>query len=145
MTIYKRKNGYYYTHFTIRGQQVHRKLYTKDYNEAKRLEAKLKADFFKTIELGELTAFKNITLSELIKLYQKQSVLDGKKSRSTDNSRFKVFNTFFKPLTKVKSITLDDIEKLKEYLLDNKELSTVTVNRYLELLSALFTYGVRND
>lgn len=145
MTIYKRKNGYYYTHFTIRGQQVHRKLYTKDYNEAKRLEAKLKADFFKAIELGELTAFKNITLSELIKLYQKQSELDGKKSRSTDNSRFKVFNTFFKPLTKVKSITIDDIEKLKEYLLDNKELSTVTVNRYLELLSALFTYGVKHE
>ena len=145
MTIYKRKNGFFYTHFTIKGQQVHRKLHTKDYNEAQRLEAKLKADVFKAIELGEPTAFKNITISELIKLYQRQSELDKKKSRSTDNSRFKVFNAFFKPLTQVKAITIDDIEKFKEYLLEEKELSTVTINRYLELLSALFTYGVEHE
>lgn len=145
MAIYKRKNGFFYTHFTIKGQQVHRKLHTKDYNEAQRLEAKLKADVFKAIELGEPTAFKNITISELIKLYQRQSELDKKKSRSTDNSRFKVFNAFFKPLTQVKAITIDDIEKFKEYLLEEKELSTVTINRYLELLSALFTYGVEHE
>ena len=145
MSIYKRKNGYYYTHFTIKGQQVHRKLHTKDYNEAQRLEAKLKADLFKAIELGEPTAFKNITISELIKMYQKQSELDDKKSRDTDNSRFKVFNAFFKPLTQIKSIKVDDVEDLKEYLLDEKEVSPITVNRYLQLLSALFTYAVNHE
>ena len=145
MCIYKRKNGYYYTHYTIKGQQVHRKLHTKDYNEAQRLEAKLKADLFKAIELGEPTAFKNITISELIKMYQKQSELDDKKSRDTDNSRFKVFNAFFKPLTQIKSIKVDDVEDLKEYLLDEKEVSPITVNRYLQLLSALFTYAVNHE
>lgn len=94
MTLYKRKNGYYYTHFEIKTHQVHNKLYTKDLNEAKRLEAKLRADLFKAIELGELYKFKSITISELIKKYQKQSELDNKKSRDTDNSRFKVFNAF---------------------------------------------------
>lgn len=134
MGLYKRKNGFYYTHFTIKGQQVHRKLHTKDYNEALRLEAKLRADLFKAIEFGELTAFKRITLSELIKKYQKQSELDNKKSRDTDNSRFKVFNAFFKPLTQVKDIRVDDIEDLKEYLLDKKEVSPTTINRYLNYL-----------
>lgn len=145
MTLYKRKNGYYYTHFSIKRRQVHRKLHTKDYNEALRLEAKLKADLFKAIELGELSRFMNITISELIIQYQRQSEINQKKSRDTDNSRFKVFNSFFKPLTHVKSIKIDDIEDLKEYLLDEKEVTTTTVNRYLELLSALFTYAVNHD
>lgn len=145
MSVYQRKNGYYYTHFSIKKHQVHRKLHTKDYNEANRLEAKLRADLFKAIELGELTAFKRITLSEVIKKYQKQSELDNKKSRDTDNSRFKVFNAFFKPLTPIKDIKVDDVEDLKEYLLDEKEVSPITVNRYLQLLSALFTYAVNHE
>ena len=142
MTLEKRANGFYYTHFSIKGQQVHRKLHTTDFNEAKKLEAKLKADLFKAIELGDLTAFKSIAICKLIKQYQKQSELDNKKSRNTDNSRFKVLNEFFKPLTPIKDIKVDKIEQLKEYLLEEKEVSTTTVNRYLELLSALLSYAV---
>lgn len=145
MTIYRKENGYYYTHFTLKGKQVHRKLNTKNKNEAVALEAKLRADFFKAIELGDTSFLVSVTLSELITMYQKQSELDNKKSRDTDNSRFKVINSFFKPLTKIKNITVSDIEKFKEYLLEEKQVSTTTVNRYLELLSALFSYAMKHD
>ncbi len=66
MSVLRKSNGFYYSKFSIQGHVVHRKLTTKDLNEAKKLEAKLKADLFKNIELGNTFAPENISLNELI-------------------------------------------------------------------------------
>ena len=142
MSITKR-NGKFYCRFQIDGER-HHFLCTgaKDEREAKKIEQ----GFMYKIQQQQNGVIpkelEKITVNKLLKKYLEYSELN-KKSYYTDLSRSKLIKKYFGETTLISNIKPEQIEKFKEFLI-NEGRSKTTVNKYLTQLHTAFKMAVDN-
>ncbi len=144
LSVTQRKNGKWYTKFTINGVTKHKlcagattKKQAEEIENA--YKYKLQQQLNGVIPMEE----KKVTVDKGCDKFLEHSELN-KKSYKQDKSRIKVIREFFKKCKYINNIKLDDIEQFKRYLL-NRGLKKITVNKYLEVLSKMFNIAIRND
>lgn len=143
MTIYK-KNDKYYCRFKIHGEQKHLLCQgARSLSEAQAIEDAEKFKLRQQQAGLKDRKLKSITVAVFVKEYNKYSERN-KKSYKTDESRGKIIEKYFSSSKLIQKITPENIEKFKQYLLDEGK-SKATVNRYLEQLSSMFTLAINNE
>lgn len=164
MSAYRRKNGKYYCRFQVDGKRYHVLCKgAKSLREAERYEVlkiseiieanEQKAQEEKESLINYKTDQQNhrveaeppgkIKLSFLCDYYILCSK-DRKKSIRQDICRVAIIENFFNKDKYISDIKPQHVEAFKRYLLD-KGRSKVTVNRYLEILSRMFTIAIDSD
>ena len=143
MTISKR-NGKYYCRFQIDGERHHYLCAgAKDEKQALKIEQgfmyKVQQQQNGVIPRNKTRIKLNILYAELLKYSQL-----NKKSWKHDVCRLKLIKECWKNKKYTDEIKPDDVEDLKIFLLD-RDLSKQTVNRYVELVSKMFSIGIENE
>ncbi len=142
MPVYQKNNGKWYCRFQIDGERHHFLCAgAKDEKDAKKLECQF---MFKVQQQqnGVVPKEDNKTTQSVIKYYLQYA--ENKKSYQTDKSRMKLIAEFFKKIKYIKDIKSENVEQFKQYLL-KRDITKVTVNRYLEILNKMFNMAIDND
>ena len=143
MTITK-KNGKYYSRFQINGERHHYLCSgATSMKEAEKMESAFKYKLMQQQNGVIPRESKKVSFETLTNVYLKYSETN-KKSYKQDKSRVAIIKEYFKGTKYIKDIKANDIEQFKMFLLSNSRSKT-TVNRYLEILSKMFTMAVDNE
>ena len=144
MTITKR-NGKYYCRFQIDGERHHYLCSgATSMKEAEKMEAAFKYKVQQQ-QNGVIPKEENkkITLGKVLDNFLAYSELN-KKTYTHDKGRVSIILSYWKETKAAEDICPNDIDKLKLFLL-NEGKSKVTVNLYLDLLSAAFNRAILDD
>lgn len=144
MTIYKKKNKWYYQ-FMLNGERKHG-LCTgaSDKKEAEKYENILKFRLAQQQNGVIPREEKNIQLCKLIEYY-KNYAKNNKKTYKTDIYTLQIISDYFGQNMVVQKITPNKIEEFKKYLKTERKVKNSTVNHYLTLLSKMFNVGIDNE
>ena len=143
MSVYK-KNGKYYCRFQIDGERHH---YLCNGATTEKEARKIEDGFRYKVQQQQNGIIskkeKNLKFSVLIDLYCKYSKTNNKAYKN--NIYFlKTIINFFGNNTNSNKIQPKDIEAFKEYLKNTKKLKNSSINRYLHVLSRIFSLGKSN-
>lgn len=144
MTITKR-NGKYYCRFQIDGERHHYLCSgATSMKEAEKMEAAFKYKVQQQ-QNGVIPKEENkkITLGKVLDNFLAYSELN-KKTYTHDKGRVSIILSYWKETKAAEDICPNDIDKLKLFLL-NEGKSKVTVNLYLDLLSAAFNRAILDN
>lgn len=141
MTVYKNTKGKYYCRFQIDGERHHYLCRgATNEKEAKKLESQF---MFKVQQQQNGVIAKDIkkcTLNKVLNNFLVYSQLN-KKTYTHDRGRVNIILKFWKSMKDAESVTPKDIDELKNYLLQEGK-SEVTINLYLDLLSAAYNRAI---
>lgn len=141
MTITKR-NGKYYCRFQVNGERHHYLCKgATDLPTAKSMESMYLVAVEKQ-QYGVIPSTpKNIkiTLTKLLNLYKEYNKVNNRQREPKE--KVNAFNEFFGKVDAVK-IKPKDIEQLRKWLKEKKNLSASTINRYISCLSKAYNLGI---
>lgn len=144
MSVYKKPNGKWYCRFQIDGERHHYlcngAICQKD---AEKIESAFKYKLMQQINGVIPKEKEKIKLSVIYDDFLKYSQTN-KISWKHDDGRLKIIKEFWKNKKYAEDVKPDDIEELKIHLL-NRGLSKATVNKYLTIVSKMFSLAIDND
>ncbi len=143
MAVYRKNNGKYYCQFQINGERIHRLCVgATTIKEAEKIENALKYKLQQQQNGIIPREPKKIKLKTIIQLYDEYAKIN-KKSYGRD-AFTKYIGEYFGRGTYTNEITIEKIEKFKEWLKTERESTNSTINKYLAALSKMFNLGINN-
>lgn len=140
MTISK-KNGKYYCRFQLNGERHH---YLCSGATTEKEAVKLENQFIYKLQQQQNGVIPkdtpNIKFKKLYQLYDTHASLN-KRSYQKDKSFVKVLKEYFPESADTKK-TPNDFELFKKKIMEERGVAPVTVNKYLNILSKMYTLGV---
>ncbi|MBQ8848351.1 MAG: site-specific integrase [Candidatus Gastranaerophilales bacterium] len=145
MAIYKNnKNGKWYYQFMLNGERKHGLCPgASDKKSAEQYENAIKFRLAQQQNGVIPREEKNVPLCKLKAIFESYAQ-NNKQSYNRDIYTLKIILSYFGASTVAQQITPKKIEGFKEYLKQERQVKNSTINRYVMILSKMFSLGIDN-
>ena len=142
--MYKKSNGYWKSDFRINNVRYQKSWDTQDKKLAKQLEIEWKNHIKEpNLYSNPETKLKKLTFSDATE-YLYETKWKYYRDKSNPQNRWLKICSFFGAKRAISTLTIDDLDRFKRYLV-NKKYANKTVNHYISTLKSSIEYLERKE